>query len=171
MSSKKARTWVPTVTTAVAVAALSVPLAAGVANASPVTADVPAACSTVPVSDRAKPVVEFACDMALKQVDVKQFSPEPNNPKVPAVNYFIAEAWNKAGVTLKGMKNIESFYGETMSTGTRKNHANAVPGDIVFIPTMKMARGVYLGDNKIAGVKSGKIEIITGNATEAVEPV
>ncbi|MFE5537109.1 hypothetical protein ACFQ78_15380 [Streptomyces sp. NPDC056519] len=156
MSSKKARTWVPTVTTAVAVAALSVPLAAGVANASPVTADVPAACATAPVSDRAKPVVAFACDMASKKANAKDL---PGNS--PYSIRFIAAAWKEAGVTFENTGSEVRFY--SSFKGDRKPGDKAIPGDVVFKQygdSRYLSLGVYVGDGKVAEVfGNGEIKI------------
>ncbi|MFE5537104.1 hypothetical protein [Streptomyces sp. NPDC056492] len=161
MSSKKARTWVPTVTAAAAVAALAVPLAAGQASAASASTDDPAACATAPVSDRAKPVVEFACSTALQKVDAKQFSPNLMN----AGNYFIAEAWKKGGVELKGMANSETFYPYVRMNSIMKTDMKKIaPGDIVFMGAggSSLAYGVYLGDDVVAGyrAKTQKIEIL-----------
>ncbi|MFE5534823.1 hypothetical protein [Streptomyces sp. NPDC056492] len=157
----------------VAVAALTVPLAAGAANASPMEAEA-ANCATAPVSDRAKPVVDFACDVALGKVYFgTPYEAQPDK-REQAANFFVFRAWEKAGVNLGGNAHLSSraFFTWIKKTGVVKNGNTATPGDIVW--DGRDGVGIYLGNNKIAGLAPGsdrfKFTIKYSPMLEVVEP-
>ncbi|MFE5537108.1 hypothetical protein [Streptomyces sp. NPDC056492] len=128
-------------------------------------------CSTASVSDRAKPAVDFACAAAIRKADIKEFS-SVRDPFVPN-NFFIAAAWQQAGVTLTGMAYPQSFYGN-LAGGVRKPFKDAAPGDVLFIDsTPKFSYGVDLGDRMAAGLdrKTRKIELLkVSGSPEAITP-